>query len=276
MHKPMRLVTTARLAVACLTITSSFACAGQLPLASVRYFDPYQNPYQYLTNWGNGGSAIYQSGSAVVRNVNGTIPVDNLGGTFALVLDSVYPSSGSWSASFKISGNPLNWLRSGTNPALHLALKWSAVPTNQQWNMTVRIQAGPVYSSAPNVDVSLNSYVTTPSNTWQDVFIPASAFQAVRSSVDLTHVWDVVLLPAANNKYKDHCTLDIAALELWPSALPAQTNYTEFVKVNQVGYLPQMPSKIALVSWSISNSVSPPPGSEWSTLPTAKSSSAIN
>ncbi len=162
-----------------------------------------------------------------------------------------------WSAYFKISGNPLNWLRTGTNPAIHLRLKWSAVPTNLAWNMTVRIQAGPVYSSAPNVDVSLKSYVTTPSNTWQDILIPASAFQAVRSSVDLTHVWDIVLLPTGS--YKDHCTLDIAALDLWPSAAPAQTNYTEFVKVNQVGYTPLMPSKIALVSWSTSNSVSPPP-----------------
>ena len=227
----MRLL-TAGLAAACLIMASDCARAGQLPLASVCYF----NPYQELTSWDNGGSAIYQSGAAVVRNVNGTIPVDNLSGTYALVLDSVNPPGGTWSAYFKISGNPLNWLRTGTNPAIHLRLKWSAVPTNQAWNMTVRIQAGPVYSSAPNVDVSLKSYITTPSNTWQDVLIPASAFKAVRSSVDLTHVWDIVLLPTGS--YKDHCTLDIAALDLWPSALPAQTNYTEFVKVNQVGYAP--------------------------------------
>ncbi|MGA3144094.1 MAG: glycoside hydrolase family 9 protein [Verrucomicrobiota bacterium] len=248
----MRLV-TAGLAVACLTIASDCACAGQLPLASVCYFNPYQSP----TNWGSGGSAIYQSGAAVVRNVNGTIPVDNLGGTYALVLDSVNPPGGTWSVFFKISGNPLNWLRTGTNPAIHLALKWSAVPTNQAWNMTVRIQAGPVYASAPNVDLSLKSYVTVPSNTWQDVLIPASAFQAVQPSVDLTHVWDIVLLPTGS--YKDHCTLDIAALDLLPSASPAQTNYTEFVKANEVGYAPLMPSKIALVSWSTSNTVSPPP-----------------
>ena len=248
---------TAGLAVACLAVASDCIRAGQLPLASVCYFNAHQNPYQYLTNWANGGSAIYQSGPAVVRNVNGTIPVDNLDGTQALVLDSVNPPGGAWSVYFKISGNPLNWLRTGTNPAIHLTLKWSAVPTNQVWNMTVRIQAGPVYSSAANVDLSLNSYVISPSNTWQDVLIPASAFQAVRPAVDLTHVWDIVLLPKGS--YRDHCILDIAALELWPSALPARTNYAEFVKVNQVGYAPLMPSKIALMSWSTSNTVSPSP-----------------
>src|ERR1017187_9987868 len=38
--------------------------AAQLPLASVRYFNPYQNP----TNWGN--SAIYSGGGATVSNIN--------------------------------------------------------------------------------------------------------------------------------------------------------------------------------------------------------------
>lgn len=61
--------------------------AEELPLASVRYFNPYQNP----ASWGGWGSAIYQGGGASVRNVNGTVPVDNLTGIQALVLDTVNP-----------------------------------------------------------------------------------------------------------------------------------------------------------------------------------------
>jgi hypothetical protein len=141
-----------------------------LPLASVRYFNPYQNP----TNWGGWGSAIYQGGGAAVRNVNGTVPVDNLGDTRAMVLDSLNPPGGWWSVFFKISGNPLNWQRTGTNPAIHLRLKWSAVPANNAWNMTVRIQAGADYSQTLNADVPLSFYVTAPSNAWQDVYIGTS------------------------------------------------------------------------------------------------------
>ncbi len=88
------------------------ARTGQLPLAAVRYFNPYQSP----TNWAAGGSAIYQGGGASVRKYSGSIPVDNLSGTYALVLDAVNPAGGRWNVFFKVSGNPLNWLRTGTLP----------------------------------------------------------------------------------------------------------------------------------------------------------------
>ena len=58
--------------------------------------------------------------------------------------------------------------------------------------------------------------------------------EAAKPSVDLTHVWAISLAAAGN--YRDHCVLDIAALDLVPSA--TQLAYTEFVKVNQVGYTP--------------------------------------
>jgi hypothetical protein len=241
------------MALAGLVCPVASARAAQLPLASVRYFNPYQNP----TNWGGWGSAIYQGGGAVVRNVNGTVPVDNLGDARALVLDSVNPPGGWWSAFFKISGNPLNWLRTGTNPAIHLRLKWSAVPANNTWNMTVRIQAGADYSRTLNADVPLSSYVTAPSSAWQDVYIPASAFRAAQPAVDLTHVWDLVLVPAGS--YTTHCILDITALDLVPSAAPGLNNYADFVKVNQVGYGPLMASKIVLVTWGTNNPISTPP-----------------
>ena len=83
--------------------------SSQLPLASVKYFNPYQNP----SNWGGWGSAIYQGSGTVVRNVNGTVPVDNVGGTQALVLDSVNPPGAWWNVLFKVSGNSLNFLRTG-------------------------------------------------------------------------------------------------------------------------------------------------------------------
>lgn len=241
------------LALVGLVCPVASARAAQLPLTSVRYFNPYQNP----TNWGGWGSAIYQGGGAIVRNVSGTVPVDNLGDARALVLDSVNPPDGWWSVFFKISGNPLNWLRTGSNPAVHLRLKWSAVPANNAWNMTVRIQAGADYSQVLNADVPLNSYMTAPSDAWQDVYIPASAFRAAQPAVDLTHVRDLVLLPAGN--YTDHCILDIANMDLVPSAVPALNSYADFVKVNQVGYAPLMASKLVLVTWETNNAISTPP-----------------
>ena len=215
--------------------------AGQLPLASVRYFNPYQNP----TNWGGWGSSIYQGSGASVRNVNGTLPVDNLSGTQALVLDAVNPPGGWWNVLFKVSGNSLNYLRTGTNPAIHLRLKWSAIPTNGAWNMNIQVG---------NAALPLSRYVSASTNLWQDVYIPASDFSAAAAGLDLTHIWQIALLAAGN--YQDHCILDIAALDLVPSA--TQLQYTEFAKVNQLGYAPLMPEKLAVVSWEPGTLGTPP------------------
>jgi endoglucanase len=217
------------------------AFAAQLPLASVKYFNPYQNP----TNWGGWGSAIYSGGGAAVRNVNGTVPVDNVGGTRALVLDSTNPPGAYWNVLFKVSGNSLNFLRIGTNPAVHLRLKWSAIPTNNAWNMNVFVEGA---------QCPLNTYVTASTSVWQDVYIPAADFIAAKPSVDLTHVWLIGLAAAGN--YRDHCVLNISALDLVPSA--TQLAYTEFVKVNQVGYTPLMAGKLGVVSWEPGTLTTPP------------------
>ena len=63
------------------------AHADSLPLASVRYFNAYQNP----TNWDGWSSAIYQGGGASVRNYAGKTPVDDVGGVRTIVLDAVNP-----------------------------------------------------------------------------------------------------------------------------------------------------------------------------------------
>lgn len=215
--------------------------ADQLPLASVRYFNPYQNP----TNWGGWGSAIYQGAGAVVRNVNGTVPVDDVGGTTALVLDSVNPPGGYWNVLFKVSGNSLNFFRTGTNPAVHLRLKWSAIPTNNAWNMDINVEGA---------QVPLSAYVTASTSDWQDVYIPASDFIAADPGVDLSRVWLIKL--AAAGHHTDQCVLNIAALDLVPSA--TQLDYTEFVKVNQVGYAPLMGRKLGVVSWEPGMLTNPP------------------
>ena len=59
----------------CLSLSAALLLAAsafpaQLPLASVEYFNPYQNP----ANWGGWGSAIYQGSGASVRNIDGTVP----------------------------------------------------------------------------------------------------------------------------------------------------------------------------------------------------------
>ncbi len=196
---------------------------------------------------GGWGSAIYQGSGASVRNVSGTVPVDNLSGTRALVLDAVNPPGAWWNVLFKISGNSFNYLRTGTNPAIHLRVKWANIPTNGAWNMTLGVGSG---------TVSLNAYVTASSNNWQDVYIPMSDFIASSPGVDLTHIWQLAFYAAGN--YRDHCTLDIAALDLVPSALPDQRAYGDFIKVNQVGYAPLMSDKLAVVSWEPGTITTPP------------------
>ncbi len=132
--------------------------ATQLPLASVQYFNPYQNP----GSWGGWGAAIYQGSGASVSNVSGTGPVKNLSGVQALVLDSVNSPGGWWNVFFKISGNSLNYLRPGTNPAIHLRLKWSAIPTNGAWNMNLQVGSA---------NLPLSQYVSASTNLWQ-VILP--------------------------------------------------------------------------------------------------------
>ncbi len=222
-------------------LVASFARAEQLPLASVKYFDPYQNP----TSWGGWGSSIYQGSGAVVRNVGGAVPVEDVGGTKALVLDSVNPPGGWWNVLFKVSGNSLNFYRTGTNPAVHLRLKWSVIPTNNAWNMNLFIQG----AQRP-----LNAYLTASTLTWQDIYIPASDFIAADPGVDLSRVWLIGLAAAGN--HRDHCILNIAALDLVPSTM--QVGYTEFAKVNQVGYAPLMATKLGVVSWEPGTLTNPP------------------
>ena len=100
----------------------------------------------------------------------------------------------------------------------------------------------------------LNAYVTPSTSVWQDIYIPASDFLAVKPALDLTHVWSIGL--AATGSYQDHCVLNIAALDLVPSI--TQLGYTEFVKVNQVGYTPLMGSKLGVVSWEPGTIATPP------------------
>jgi endoglucanase len=222
-----------------------FPGRAELPLASVHYFNPYQNP----TNWGGWGSAVYQGNGATVVNISNTVPVTNINGVSAMVLNAINPPGAYWNVLFKVSGNPLNWLRTGSNPALHLRLNWSAIPTDGEWNMTIVPLGGNVTASVP-----LNKYVTASTNSWQDVYIPASAFLAVQPALDLTHVWQVAMQAAGN--YSDHCTLNIAALDVVPSTI--QTNYTEFAKVDQLGYPPLEASKIGLVTWEPGAIATPP------------------
>ncbi len=176
-----------------------------------------------------------------------------------MVLDAVN-SSGFWDVIFKVSGNPLNWLRTGANPALHLRLNWGHIPTNGNWNMDVEVTGNTGNTTNGNTGgtvtatVLLNSYVTASTNGWQDIYIPGSALTAAKATIDLTHVWQVEM--ASVGTYKDHCILNIAALDVVPSTV--QTNYTEFAKVDQLGYPPLEPSKIGVISWEPGAITTPP------------------
>jgi len=73
---------------------------------------------------------LNQGGGASLRNVNGTLPVDISAALKPWYwMPSIRPADGGMFFS-RVSGNSLNYLRTGTNPAIHLNLKWERGPTN--------------------------------------------------------------------------------------------------------------------------------------------------
>ncbi|HLV81751.1 MAG TPA: glycoside hydrolase family 9 protein, partial [Chthonomonadaceae bacterium] len=114
--------------------------------------------------------------------------------------------------------------------------KWGALPADGDWNMDVQLG---------EAKVPLRDYVMPTMTAWQDITIPVSAFTRSKPDLDLTRISAITL--AATGHYRQRCLLYLAALDVVPSA--ARLKYTEFVKVDQVGYTPAMPEKMAIVSY---------------------------
>jgi endoglucanase len=215
--------------------------------------------------WDGGKSYVYLSGSATfTRNADNAVPVNMSMGNGSLVFTTTKPSSSSWNAEFKLDwGHSVNFLRYSENPLLHLRVKWGAIASGANLSITLvddqQIKTlyrsyngtGATYTNQ-SASVTFSNYVTASTSSWQDVYIPISAFLANNPSLDLTRI--SVLKFTGMGTYTATNTMYIERMRIVPSI---NSQYTDMVKVNQLGYLPGS-KKFAIVSYEV-GTVSPVP-----------------
>jgi hypothetical protein len=220
----------------------------------INFFDLSQAYTQSYTYWDNGKSYVYVGGSATfTRSSGNAVPVDMSVGNGSLVFQSTLPS-GWWNLEFKLDGgHSVNFLRYGQSPLLYLRLKWDAIAPGANvdielrddqaiWNLYSTYNGtGPTHSSQ-SASVRLSNFVT-PSTQWQDVYIPMSAFLARNPFLDLTRI--SILKFYGVGTYSVTNTMYIEKMKIVPGI---NSQYSDMVKVNQLGYLPEG-RKLAIVSY---------------------------
>jgi hypothetical protein len=98
---------------------------------------PYFNAYTAPKAWDGYKSDVYQGGGAQFVNIGGDVPVYMTQGSGALVMEST-KTSGYWNAQFKVGwGKPVDYLRMGSHPLLHLRLKWEVIAPHA--DLTVKL-----------------------------------------------------------------------------------------------------------------------------------------
>lgn len=245
---------------------------GMAPAAQecigINFFDPAKSYQQTYTCWDNNRSYVYL-GSPATFVTCGTeddyhyVPVNMSIGTGSLVLQSTLPG-GWWNIQFKLDwGHSVNVLRTADNPLLHLRVKWGQIASGANLRIRLtddqnilnsyRTYAGqsPIYSSQSSY-VLLSNYVSPSTTVWQDVYIPMSDFLAGNPSLDLTRI--SILTLEGVGPYSQTNTLYIEKMKIIPGI---GCSYSDMVKVNQLGYLPDA-RKLAIVSYE-SGAVSSPP-----------------
>lgn len=208
----------------------------------IRYFSGHTNP----TAWDNGKSAVYKGGAATVTTVGTSLPVESIDGNKALKFESTL-SSGYWNVIFKISVHEVNFMRMGNSPYLYLKVKWTSISPNADVDIEIQTYADDKYLLGNNTNqtasVKLSNYVTPSTSSWQEVYIPLSDFTAKNPNLNLTRVPFIRFLGSGN--YSTVNTMYLEALDIVPSNVD---QYTDAVKVNQIGYLPNQ-KKVGIVSF---------------------------
>ena len=123
---------------------------------------PYFSSYSSPKSWDSYKSDVYQGGAANFVNVNGKVPVDMTQGAGALVLESTLPS-GYWNIIFRIGwGMPVDYLRMGSHPFLHLRLKWEKIASGADLEIQVSTQLNNIAAGFPEqyAGVRLSKYLS--------------------------------------------------------------------------------------------------------------------
>jgi hypothetical protein len=235
----------------------------------INFFDIAHTDAGAPTCWGGGKGYAWVGAPTTFLNctggtTGGDVPVNMSVGAGALVLTTTRPGGGGWcNVQFKLDGgHSVNFLRYGAEPFLYLRLKWGVIVPGAGLTITLydgdeilnsyaqyNAQIGPYFAHDASVD--LLDYVT-PSTDWQDVYIPMSAFIADEPNIDLTKIKFIDL--TATGSYSETNTLYIEKFKI---IRDIANQYTDMVKVNQLGYLPNQ-RKLAIVSYEV-GAVSPAP-----------------
>ncbi|MGA2914568.1 MAG: glycoside hydrolase family 9 protein [Sedimentisphaerales bacterium] len=257
------------IAIIFLTLLSRPVIAAEEAIG-INFFDLAHTDAGSPTCWGSGkGYAWVGSPTTFLNCTGGTnggdVPVSMSMGAGSLVFTTTRPGGGGWcNIQFKLdAGHSVNFLRYGSDPMLYLRLKWGAIASGsgftiqlyddyQIWN-SYYIYAGLTgpYSSY-HASINLSNYVTPSTTDWQDVYIPMSDFLANNHNLDLTRISFIEI--SATGNYSATNTLYIEKMKIIPDIA---NQYTDMVKVNQLGYLPNQ-RKLAIVSYE-AGTVSPAP-----------------
>jgi endoglucanase len=230
----------------------------------INFFDIANSGAGSPTCWDNYKSYVYLSGGATfTRCSTNYVPVNTASGSRAMVFTTTNPS-GYWYVEFKYDwGHSINFLRYGATPFLHLRLKWGAIASGAETYIYLHDDqsiknyyrlyngTGGTYSNQ-DAYVTLSDYVTPSTTTWQDVYIPMSDFNDNNPNLDLTRIG--VLEIAGGGTYSSTNTMYVEKMRIVPSIA---SQYSDMIKVNQVGYLPNS-KKLAIVSYESGAVASPP------------------
>ncbi len=231
----------------------SYPVARAQDCVGINFFDAANSYSQPYTCWDKMGTHVYASSSDVFTTCSGGIPVDMSVGTGSLVFESRMPS-GWWNIELKLDwGHSVNFLRSGDSPLLHLRVKWGQVAAGADMRIELRddqqiLNSYRRYSGLSDIyynqsaGVLLRDYVTPSTSQWQDVYIPISDLRADNPALDLTRISIVKLYGVGS-----YSLTNILYVEKMRVVPEVDCEYSEMVKVNQFGYLPN-DRKLAVIS----------------------------
>jgi hypothetical protein len=244
----------------CILFISNFVSAQES--IGINYFDLANSDAGSQTCWDSyaKGYAWIGGGPTFVNCSRGTnggpVPVNMSIGNGSLVFTTTRPNGSGWcNIQIKMDwGKSINYLRYGDDPLLHLRIKWGAIATgadykillyddHQIWNKhAIYNQETKTYSSH-SAGVYLSDYVVPSTSAWQDVYIPMSQFTASNPDIDLTKIVFIEFSAIGN-----YSTANTIYLEKIRIIRDESNQYNDMIKVNQLGYLPNL-RKLAIVSY---------------------------
>ncbi|HEY4785078.1 MAG TPA: glycoside hydrolase family 9 protein, partial [Bacteroidales bacterium] len=219
-------------------ITNSYidVIAQTQPCEGLYYFHENQG----MTCW-TGFAGIYKGGDATFTTcVNNSIPIEN----GALKFD-VSKTTGWWNTLLYVGGGEsANWLWYGKNPVLNIDIKWISGSND------LEIEVADKNDEAASIYIK--NYIT-PSTEYKTVSIPAATLLSKNSAIDFSRISFVRILGYGDWGIHTASTILIKNILVTNQA---NCKYSEMVKVNQLGYLPDLP-KFAIIGFQVRTQTAP-------------------